>query len=226
VLVNPDNVQTTEALLRDIPEAARAIGWQIQVLKASTSREIEAAFATLVSDRAGALFIAPDAFFSSQRVQFAILATRYAVPTAWANRDAVEAGGLLSYTTDTLDMFNHVGFYTGIILKGIKPADLPVVQASTATPIFMGNFLGVIQKPTVFPMVRKGSPGTGALGSPAQFGPWVTSLKPWEPSPGSPSARARPRQLAVADIHVAAAGSLQAGGIAVAADHPRTPAPG
>jgi len=130
VLVNPDNVQTTEALLRDIPEAARAIGWQIQVLKASTSREIEAAFATLVSDRAGALFIAPDAFFSSQRVQFAILATRYAVPTAWANRDAVEAGGLLSYTTDTLDMFNHVGFYTGIILKGIKPADLPVVQST------------------------------------------------------------------------------------------------
>ena len=130
VLVNPANVQTTEATLRDMPEAARAIGLQIQVLKATTSREIEEAFATLVSDRADALFIAPDAFFGSQRAQFATLATRYAVPTAWASRDAVEAGGLLSYATDTVDMFRHVGFYTGIILKGIKPADLPIVQTT------------------------------------------------------------------------------------------------
>jgi hypothetical protein len=82
---------------------------KIQVLKASTSREIEAAFATLVSDRAGALFIAPDAFFAT-------LAKRDAVPTAWASRDAVEAGGFSNNTTDTVDMFNHVGFYTGIIL--------------------------------------------------------------------------------------------------------------
>jgi putative ABC transport system substrate-binding protein len=130
VLVNPANVQATEATLRDIAEAARAIGWQIQVLKASTSREIEAAFATLVGNRADALFIAPDTFFGSQRVQLATLATRYKVPTAWASRNAVEAGGLLSYTTDTVDMFRHVGFYTGIILKGIKPADLPVVQTT------------------------------------------------------------------------------------------------
>ena len=100
VLVNPANVQATEATLRDIAEAARAIGWQIQVLKASTSREIEAAFATLVGNRADALFIAPDTFFGSQRVQLATLATRYKVPTAWASRDAVEAGGLLSYTTE------------------------------------------------------------------------------------------------------------------------------
>ena len=83
-----------------------------------------------MSDGSEALFIAPDAFFSSQRVQFATLATRYSVPTAWASRDAVEAGGLLSYTTDSVDMFRHVGFYTGIILKGIKPADLPVVQST------------------------------------------------------------------------------------------------
>src|SRR6516164_10363732 len=129
-LVNPANVQTTEATLRDMPEAARAIGLQTQVLKASTGREIEDAFATLVSDRSEALFIAPDAFFGSQRVQFATLATRYSVPTAWASRDAVEAGGLLSYTTGTVDMFRHVGFYTGIILKGIKPADLPIVQTT------------------------------------------------------------------------------------------------
>jgi putative ABC transport system substrate-binding protein len=113
-----------------MPDAARAIGLQTRVLKASTGREIEDAFATLVSDGSEALFIAPDAFFGSQRVLFAILATRYAVPTVWASRDAVEAGGLLSYTTDTVDMFRHVGFYTGIILKGIKPADLPVVQST------------------------------------------------------------------------------------------------
>jgi putative ABC transport system substrate-binding protein len=100
VLVNPANVQAPEATLRDMAEAARAIGWQIQVLKASTSCEIEAAFATLVGDRADALFIAPDTFFGSQRVQLATLATRYKVPTAWASRDAVEAGGLLSYTTE------------------------------------------------------------------------------------------------------------------------------
>jgi putative ABC transport system substrate-binding protein len=131
VLVNPANVQSTEATLRDIPEAARAIGLQVQGLKASTSREIETAFATLVSDRADALFIAPDAFFGSQRVQFATLATRYAVPTVWASRDAVEAGGLLSYTTNTVDVFRHVGFYTGLMLKGVKPADLPVVQTTT-----------------------------------------------------------------------------------------------
>src|SRR6516165_5963411 len=130
VLVNPANVQTTEATLRDVAEAARAIGLQSQVLTATTSREIEEAFATLVSDRADALFIAPDAYFGSQRVQFATLATRYAVPTVWASRDAVDAGGLLSYATDTVDMFRHVGFYTGLILKGIKPADLPVVQTT------------------------------------------------------------------------------------------------
>jgi ABC-type uncharacterized transport system substrate-binding protein len=130
VLVNPANVQTTEVKLRDVPEAARATGLQIQVLKASTSREIEEAFATVVSDRAEALVIAPDSFFGSQRVQFATLATRYAVPTIWARRHAVEAGGLLSYTTDVTGMFRHVGFYTGIILKGIKPADLPVVQTT------------------------------------------------------------------------------------------------
>jgi len=158
VLVNPDNVQTTEATLRDIPEAARAIGWQIQVLKASTSREIEAAFATLVSDRAGALFIAPDAFFNSQRVQFATLAKRYAVPTAWASRDAVEAGGLSNYTTDTVDMFNHVGFYTGIILKGIKPADLPVVQSTKfefAINLQTARLLGIDVPQTLLAIANK-----------------------------------------------------------------------
>jgi putative ABC transport system substrate-binding protein len=158
VLVNPANVQTTEATLRDVPEAARAIGWQVQVLKASTSREIEAAFTTLASDRADALFIAPDALFGSQRVQLATLAKRHAVPTVWASRDAVEAGGLLSYTTDTGDMFSHVGFYTGMILKGIKPAELPVVQTTKFELVInlqTARLLGIDVPPTLLAMANK-----------------------------------------------------------------------
>ena len=113
-----------------IPEAARAIGLQIQVLNASTGGQIEAAFATLVRDRADALFVAPDGFFVSRRVQFATLAARYAIPAAFTFRENVEAGGLMSYGTDNLEVFRQVGVYTGQILKGAKPADLPVLQST------------------------------------------------------------------------------------------------
>src|SRR5215469_3940232 len=130
VLVNPANAPSAEATLRDLPEAARAIGLRTQVLNASTSREIEAAFATLVRERADALFVAPDAFFISRRVQFVTLAARYGIPTAHNAREEVEAGGLMSYGTDNVDMWRHVGGYTGQILKGAKPADLPVMQAT------------------------------------------------------------------------------------------------
>jgi putative ABC transport system substrate-binding protein len=130
VLVNPDNTSTAEAARRDMPEAARALGVTIEVLNASTSQEIEAAFATLVRDRADALFVAPDGFFISRRVQFATLATRHGVPSAYSNRAVVEAGGLMSYGTDILDMFRQVGVYTGQILRGAKPADLPVLQST------------------------------------------------------------------------------------------------
>ena len=130
VLVNPTNTSTAEAMLRDIPEAARALGLQIQVLNASTSREIEAAFATLVRDRADALFVAPDGFFISRRVQFATLAIRHGIPATYTTRDDVEAGGLMSYGTDILDMHRQAGVYTGKILKGAKPADLPVLQST------------------------------------------------------------------------------------------------
>ena len=130
VLVNPANAPIAEATLREIPEAARALGLQIQVLNASTSREIEAAFATLVRDRADALFVAPDPFFSSRRVQLATLAARHAIPAAYSLREFAEAGGLMSYGTDLLDMYRQVGVYTGQILKGAKPADLPVVQST------------------------------------------------------------------------------------------------
>jgi putative ABC transport system substrate-binding protein len=130
VLVNPANAPTAEATLRDMPEPARAIGLQIQVLNASTSREIEAAFATLVRERTDALFVATDTFFISRRVQFATLAARYGIPAIYSTREEVAAGGLLSYGTDTTDMFHQVGVYTGQILKGAKPADLPVVQST------------------------------------------------------------------------------------------------
>jgi putative ABC transport system substrate-binding protein len=113
-----------------MPEAARAAGLQFHVLSASTAREIEAAFGTLVREPADALFVAPDGFLNSRRVQFANLAARHAIPTAFANRQAVEAGGLMSYGTDVANMFRQVALQTGQILKGAKPADLPVLQST------------------------------------------------------------------------------------------------
>ena len=130
VLVNPANGLTAEATLRDIPEAARTLGLQVQVLKASIGPEIDAGFSAMVRDRADALFIAPDAFFVSRRVQFATLAARDRVPTSCANREMVEAGLLMSYGVNIADMFLQVGIYTGSILKGTKPADLPVLQST------------------------------------------------------------------------------------------------
>jgi len=128
VLVNPSNASTAEATLRDLPEAARALGLQTQVLKASTSRDIEAAFATVVRERADALLVGPDGFFDSRRVQFATLAARHVIPAAYSSRYAVEAGGLMSYGTILTDMFRQAGVQVGRILKGEKPADMPVVQ--------------------------------------------------------------------------------------------------
>ena len=130
VLVNPTNTMSTESTLRDVPEAARAIGLQIQILNASTSREIEAAFATMALDRADALFVGPDGFFNARRAQFATLATHYRIPASYIGREFVESGGLMSYGTDLLDMYRQVGVYTGRILKGANPADLPVVQST------------------------------------------------------------------------------------------------
>ena len=129
VLANPAN-SATESALRDIPEAARAMGLQIQVLKASTSREIEAAFANLVRDRAEALYVAGDVYFTSRRVQLATLAATNRIPASYPSREAVEAGGLMGYDTDRAGMYRQVGTYTGQILKGAKPADLPVLQST------------------------------------------------------------------------------------------------
>jgi putative ABC transport system substrate-binding protein len=130
VLINPANAPTAETTLRETSEAAHGLGLQIQILNASTSREIEAAFATLVRERPDALFIAPDGFFTSRRVQFATLAAHHRVPAAYFSREFVEVGGLMSYGSDISDVYRQVGVYTGQILKGAKPADLPVVQST------------------------------------------------------------------------------------------------
>ena len=130
VLVNPASATTAEITLQAVQDAARAIGLQIQVLNASTSREIDAAFATLQREHLDGLFVAPDSFFSIRRVQFVTLAARDRVPAAFADREVVAAGGLMSYGADTLDRYRQVGIYTGNILKGAKPADLPVTQST------------------------------------------------------------------------------------------------
>jgi putative ABC transport system substrate-binding protein len=128
VLVNPANVAAVSSTLRDVEAAARALGLQIQFFNAGTSREIDAAFAALVRERPDALFVAPDGFFLIRRVQLTALAARHALPATYAAREWVEAGGLMSYGTSLADMYRLVGVYTGRILKGAKPADLPVVQ--------------------------------------------------------------------------------------------------
>ena len=130
VLVNPANAQSAEATQREISEAARAIGLQIQSLHAGTSREIESAFATLVRERADALFVAGDPYFVSRRVQFATLAAKHGIPASYANTDFVQAGGLMSYGPDRSEQWRQVGVYIGQILRGAKPADLPVLQST------------------------------------------------------------------------------------------------
>jgi putative ABC transport system substrate-binding protein len=128
VLVNPANASSVEATLRGVQEAAPPIGLQSQILNATTIDEIDAAFATFARERPDALFVAPDTFFTSRRVQFATLTARDRIPASYAVRELVAAGGLMSYGTDVADMFRQVGVYTGSILKGAKPADLPVLQ--------------------------------------------------------------------------------------------------
>jgi ABC-type uncharacterized transport system substrate-binding protein len=130
VLVNPAIVPVAEPTLREVQQASRTIGLQIQVLNASTSGEIDAAFAALQRERPDALFVAPDAFFISRRVQIFSLAARDRIPAVYPDRADVVAGGLMSYGTDVADMVRQVGVYTGNILKGAKPADLPVQQAT------------------------------------------------------------------------------------------------
>jgi putative tryptophan/tyrosine transport system substrate-binding protein len=128
VLVNPGNESSAETTLRDVQDAASVIGLHIQTLRASTIGEINAAFATLAQDRPDALFVAPDGFLTSRGVQLAILAARERIPASYNNRETVAVGGLMSYGTDLAEVFRQVGVYTGRILKGEKPSELPVMQ--------------------------------------------------------------------------------------------------
>jgi putative ABC transport system substrate-binding protein len=129
VLVNPTN-PTAETYSRDALAAARTLGVELHILHASTEREIDAIFTTLVQLRAGGLVISPDAFFNSQREQLAALTVRRAVPAIAQSRAFTALGGLMSYGGDIADQYRQVGVYTGRILKGEKPADLPVQQAT------------------------------------------------------------------------------------------------
>jgi ABC-type uncharacterized transport system substrate-binding protein len=130
VLVNPANARTRETTLSDLEPAGRTMGLQLQVLNASSSRDIDKAFETLARDRPDAVFVSLDTTFADRRVQLVHLASRHAIPATYALRDFVEAGGLMSYGTNFFDAYRQVGVYTGRILKGAKPTDLPVVQSS------------------------------------------------------------------------------------------------
>ena len=137
-LVNPANAATNEYVLREVEVGARALGLEVQVLNAGTSREIDAAFATLVRERLDALFVASEPFFNSRRLQLSLLAMRHAVPAIYSGREFAEAGGLISYGSDITDAYRQIGVYSGRVLKGAKPVDLPVVQ-STKLELVINN---------------------------------------------------------------------------------------
>src|SRR5262245_52339228 len=130
VLVGPHNPETAEATLRDAEAAARAMKLQIQAHNIGTRQEIDAVFAAFARERPDALLIGTDTFFTSRRVQLVNLATRHAIPTAFSSRETIEIGGLMSYGTNIPDAWRQAGTYVGRILRGAKPADLPVVQAT------------------------------------------------------------------------------------------------
>ncbi len=152
VLVNPATTGITEVTSRDAKAAGRAMGLQIQVLNASTSREIDAAFATFVRERPDAVFVGLDVFFISRRAQLVNLASRHALPATYPLREFAEVGGLMSYGTNITDTFRHIGVYAGRILKGAKPADLPVVQSTKFELVinaWTARMLGLTVPPTL-----------------------------------------------------------------------------
>lgn len=130
VLINPANTRNAESTLREVEPAARTMGLQLQIARASTNREIDAAFAILSRERPDALFVGNDPFFNTRRVQLALLAGRHGFPAISPEREYAEAGGLMSYGSDIVDAYRQVGAYSGRVLSGAKPADMPVIQAS------------------------------------------------------------------------------------------------
>jgi putative ABC transport system substrate-binding protein len=129
LLVNPANANV-EGVTQDVTAAAAVFGVRIDIVQARDSREIEAAFATLVRNRADALVVGGDSFFFNRRLQLATLATRHAIPAVYNSREFAEAGGLMSYGTSLTEVYRQLGVYAGRVLKGDKPAELPVVQST------------------------------------------------------------------------------------------------
>jgi putative ABC transport system substrate-binding protein len=130
VLVDPSNAAVTEANLKEVEPAARAMGLQVRVLEARTNREIDAAFATFAEERPDALFVSSGPLFTTRRLQLALLAARYGLPATYAGPEHVQAGGLMSYSASRADAYRQVGIYAGRILRGASPRDLPVVQST------------------------------------------------------------------------------------------------
>ena len=158
VLLNPANTANTETTLRDVEPAARAVGLQVQVLNANTSHEIDAAFATIVRERPDALFSASSPYFTSRRIQLVQLAARHAIPATYPGRQYVEVGGLMSYGANVASAWRQLGVYAGRILKGEKPADLPVAQV-TKLELFVNasaaRMLGLTVPPTLLSVADK-----------------------------------------------------------------------
>jgi putative tryptophan/tyrosine transport system substrate-binding protein len=153
VLVNPANVRYTEATTKSLRNAAHVIGVEIAFFNASTPADIDSAFTAIARERADALFIAAEAFFGSRRAQLATLTARDRIPASFSSRELVEAGLLMSYGTSLTDMARQVGVYTGGILKGAKPADLPVVQPTKfefVINLATAKALGIDVPPTLF----------------------------------------------------------------------------
>jgi ABC-type uncharacterized transport system substrate-binding protein len=152
VLANRANATITELTLRDLEPATRAMGLKIQVLNADTAQEIDAAFANLERDRPDAIFVNSGPFFISRRVQLTQWAGRLGVPATYGSRPLAEVGGLMSYGTNRADSYRQIGIYTGRILKGAEPADLPVVQATKFELVInhqTARMLGLTVPPTL-----------------------------------------------------------------------------
>jgi len=152
VLVNPANVRTTETTVQAVKTAARAMGLQIQIHNAGTSREIDAAFADFARQRPDALFVGSGPPFTGRRVQLVQLAAHHRIPTIYPGRQYVEIGGLMSYGANLTEAYRQVGVYAGRILKGAKPTDLPVAQSSKFELVINGQtarILGLTVPPTL-----------------------------------------------------------------------------
>jgi putative tryptophan/tyrosine transport system substrate-binding protein len=152
VLVNSADATNTESTLRDVEAAARAIGLQIQVLSASSSHEIDAAFASIGRERPDALFVGSAPFLNVRRVQLVQLAARHLVPATYPGREYAEIGGLMSYGSNIADAYRQVGVYTGRILKGARPADLPVAQSTKFELVInaqTARMLGLVVPPSL-----------------------------------------------------------------------------